>query len=76
MSAQTRIVIIVGSIVAVLLAAAIVVGIVLVTTMNKQSSDDAYRACMATQGYSAGTQPPAGTSIEDMARAAEWCSKN
>lgn len=70
MTQQTRIVVIVGSVVAALLLVAIVVGIVVITTLNAQASEADYRACMAAMGVGPGGTV---TDVQGMADAAEYC---
>ena len=73
MTSQTRTVVVVGSIVGALLLAVLIAVIVLIATLNGQADDAAYRACMANMGVGG----PGGTSdIQQMADAAEYCSRD
>lgn len=69
MTKQTKILVLVGSVVSALLVVAIVVGAILIGTLNAQQSEAEYRACMADRGVSE------MNSVEDIADAAEACSR-
>lgn len=59
MTNQTRIVVIVGSVVGVLLVVAIVVGIIIANTLNAQSARASYEDCMARRGFPVDAPAPA-----------------
>lgn len=80
MTAQTRVVVIIGSVIGVLLVVAIVVGIVIANTLNAQAARASYEDCMARRGYPVDAPAPAISSqteadayINRLAEAAAAC---
>lgn len=69
---QKRLILVVGGALGALLVVAIILLAVLIGTLNKQSSDDAYRQCMTNLGV--GNGGPV-TDVDEMVEAAEFCSR-
>lgn len=69
MTKQTRIVVIVGSIVAALLVVTIILVSILIGSVNAQREADSYRSCVETMGIRD------ASTVEEMADIAEYCSR-
>ena len=77
---NTRTLVIVGAVVAALLAAVLVVLVVILSTMNAQSEQDAYEACMARHGFNLDEQPNVAPDdldrwIDSIAEASVLCDR-
>lgn len=81
MTKQTKVTLIVGSVVAALLVAAIIVGVMILNTMRAEAENDAYQDCMARHGFAADGPPPSVAEgdeddyLDAIVAAAAECSK-
>lgn len=74
MTKQTKIIVLVGSVLAVLLAAVIVIGVLILNAQPELSGEDQFWSCMNSQGFERDeTLADSGKTMDEYQAAADEC---